>query len=111
MVIRRLIAPTAVTLVMFGLWLDYLFFSDYPWSPVNLISKFLVILINIFEPLFDPALYWWVGEIVVPVVMIFCALVLLYISVAKAKVAMTKATLSVDDIVSLPMPNYQLAYT
>jgi HAMP domain-containing protein len=103
MVIRKLIAPTVVTLVMFGLWIDYLFFRDYPWSAVNLLSKFLEILIIIFEPLFDPALYWWVGEIVVPVVMILCALVLLYVSVAKAKVAMSKATLSVDDIVTLPV--------
>jgi len=103
MVIRKLIAPTVVTLVMFGLWIDYLFFRDYPWSAVNLLSKFLEILIKIFEPLFDPALYWWVGEIVVPVAMILCALVLLYVSVAKAKVAMSKATLSVDDIVTLPV--------
>jgi HAMP domain-containing protein len=103
MVIRKLIAPMVVTLVMFGLWIDYLFFRDYPWSVVNLLSKFLEILIRIFEPLFDPALYWWVGEIVVPVVMILSAVVLLYVSVAKAKVAMGKATLSVDDIVTLPV--------
>lgn len=103
MVIRKLIAPTVVTLVMFGLWIDYLFFRDYPWSVVNLLSKFLEILIRIFEPVFDPALYWWVGEIVVPVVMILSAVVLLYVSVAKAKVAMSKATLSVDDIVTLPV--------
>jgi HAMP domain-containing protein len=102
MVIRKLIAPTVVTLLMFGLWIDYLFFRDYPWSVVNLLSKLLEILIRVFEPLFDPALYWWVGEIVVPVVMILCAVVLLYVSVAKAKVAMSKATLSVDDIVTLP---------
>jgi HAMP domain-containing protein len=103
MVIRKLIAPTVVTLVMFGLWIDYLFFRDYPWSVINLLSKFLEILIRIFQPLFDPALYWWVGEIVVPVVMILSAVVLLYVSVAKAKVAMGKATLSVDDIVTLPV--------
>lgn len=104
MVIRKLIAPTVVTLVMFGLWIDYIFFRDYPWSAVNLLSKLFEILIKIFGPLFNPALYWWVGEIVVPVVMILCALVLLYVSVAKAKVAMSKASLSVDDIVSLPVP-------
>jgi len=104
MVIRKLIAPTVVTLVMLGLWIDYLFFRDYPWSAINLLSKFIEIFIKIFGPLFDPALYWWLGEILVPVVMILSALVLLYISVAKAKVAMSKATLSVEDIVCLPVP-------
>ncbi|MGH7875426.1 MAG: HAMP domain-containing protein [Candidatus Binatia bacterium] len=97
MVFRRLIAPTMITLVMIGLWADYLLFRDSPWSAVNFLSKVLAILVRIFAPLFDPALYWWIGEIIVPVVMIPCGIILLYISVAKAKVAMSRATPSADD--------------
>jgi HAMP domain-containing protein len=97
MVFRRLIAPTMITLVMIGLWADYLLFRDSPWSAVNFLSKVLAVLIRIFAPLLDRALYWWVGEIIVPAVMIPCGIILLYISVAKAKVAMSRATPGVDD--------------
>ena len=97
MVIRRLIAPSVITLMMIGLWADYLFFRDSPWSAIKFLSIALTILIQIFAPLFDPALYWWVGEIIMPVVMIPCGVILLYISVAKAKVAMSRATPSVDE--------------
>ena len=86
-----------ITLVMIGLWVDYLLFRDSPWSAVNFLSKVLAVLIGIFAPLFDAALYWWVGEIIVPVVMIPSGIILLYISVAKAKVAMSRATPSVGD--------------
>jgi len=102
MVIRRLIAPSVITLVMLGLCVDYLFFRDSPWSATHFLGKALAILIRIFAPLFDPALYWWVGEVIVPVVMIPCGIILLYVSVAKAKVAMSKATPSVDELVPLP---------
>ena len=83
--------------MMIGLWADYLLFRDSPWSAINFLSIVLTILIQIFAPLFDPALYWWVGEIIMPVVMIPCGVILLYISVAKAKVAMSRATPSVDE--------------
>jgi HAMP domain-containing protein len=103
MVIRRLIAPSVITLVMLGLWVDYLFFRDSSWSATQFLAKALTILLRIFAPLFDPALYWWIGEVIVPVVMIPCGIILLYVSVAKAKVAMSKATPSVDDFVPLPV--------
>lgn len=102
MVIRRLIAPSVITLVMLGLWVDYLFFRESPWSVTNFIAKVLAILIRIFAPLFDPALYWWLGEVVVPVVMIPCGIILLYLSVAKAKVAMSNATPNADEFMTLP---------
>lgn len=87
---------------MIGLWADYLFLRDSPWSATKFLAKVIAILFRIFAPLLDPALYWWVGEIVVPLVMIPCGILLLYISVAKAKVAMSRATPSVDDTVALP---------
>lgn len=100
---RRLIGPTIICLVASGLWLDYVFFSHLAWSPVNLLSKILVILIRIFRPLLDPALYFWVGEVFIPVTGIILGIVLLYVSVVKAKLAMKKVTPNVDEAVLLTM--------
>jgi hypothetical protein len=57
MLLRRLIGPTLITLVMIGLWLDYLFFRDSRWSPINFLSKVFVVLGKIFVPFFNPAVY------------------------------------------------------
>jgi HAMP domain-containing protein len=88
------------------LGLDYLFFSDSPWSIVNQLSKIVSILIKIFAPLFSPVLYYWIGEVIIPIAMILCAIILLYISVASAKVAMSKATPDVNDEILVPQSSY-----
>lgn len=81
---------------------DLLFFSHLPWSPINFLSKVVTILARIFAPLIDPALYYWVGEVAVPVVMIVLGIILLYVSVARAKVAMRKVTPSMQGSFALP---------
>jgi HAMP domain-containing protein len=92
-----------ITLATCVLWVDYVFFRDYPWSAVNFLSKVLTILIKVFGPLFSSELYWWVGEFVLPAGMIVSAIILLYISVARAKVAMSKATPPAGE--AAPLPN------
>lgn len=101
MLIRRLIAPTIITLVVFGLWIDYLFFRESPWSVTQFLAIALAVLMRIFGPMFDPALYAWVGDVIVPAIMIPCGVVLLYVSVAKAKVAMRNATPQPGEFVPL----------
>jgi HAMP domain-containing protein len=82
---------------------DYLFFRDSPWSPISLLTKAWIILGRIFGPLLDPALYYWVSEVAAPVGMIVLGIVLLYVSVAKAKVAMRKVTPSMEE--AFPRPD------
>lgn len=89
---RRLIGPTILSFVLCGLWADYLFFADSPWSVVRFFSRVAAIFGAIFGPAFNPSLYGWVSEIAVPVSMIVIAVVLLSVTVGRAKVAMSKAT-------------------
>jgi hypothetical protein len=107
---RRLIGPTIISLSALLLWLDFVFFSHYPWSPVSFLAKTWAILLKIFRPLIDPSLYFWVGEVFLPVAGILLAIALLYVSVAKATLAMRRVTPSADPAMSLrhselpPMP-------
>lgn len=89
---RRLIGPTLVSLAMLGLWLDYLFFSQSPWSATKILGKILGIFGGIFAPLFDPKHYAWADAFLLPALAIFFVVVLLSIIVARAKVAMKQAT-------------------
>ena len=96
-----------ITLATCILWVDYVFFRDYSWSIIGFLAKTLEILLKIFSPLFNPELYSWVGETVIPAGMVLCALALLYLSVAKAKGAMRQATPPVDEPLSpvnFPLP-------
>jgi len=90
--IRRLIGPTLIVLVLSGLITDQLFFRESPWSVVSFLSKVVSIIGAIFGPALNPSLYGWVSEIAVPLSMILIAVVLLSVTVGRAKVAMSKAT-------------------
>jgi hypothetical protein len=90
MLLRRLIGPTLITLVMIGLWLDYLFFRDSRWSAINFLSKVFVVLGKIFVPFFNPAVYSWLSVAIVPAVIIACGIILLYV-VITTPVAMSRA--------------------
>jgi len=90
--IRRLIGPTLIVLVLSGLITDHLFFRESPWSVVSFLSKVVSIIGAIFGPALNPSLYGWVSEIAVPLSMILIAVVLLSVTVGRAKVAMSKAT-------------------
>ena len=94
---RRLIGPTIVTLVLCGLWTDYVFFADSPWSVVRFLSKVIMILRAIFGPLFNPELYGWVNDIAFPALLIVLAIALLSLSILRAKTAMTDATPDADE--------------
>ena len=107
MVTRRLIGPTVITLMICVIWVDYVFFRESLWSPSGFLSRIFAILIKIFAPLFNPALYWWIGEIFIPGGMIVCAIILLYVSVAKAKVAMSKVTPNMDEALPMPLPKHR----
>lgn len=91
---RRLIGPTILTGVVCGLWTDYVFFSDAPWSVVRFLSKAFAVLGAIFGPLFNPQLYGWVEEIAYPALLIVLAVALLSLLMIRAKTAMRDATAS-----------------
>ena len=93
---RRLIGPTILSFVLCGLWADYVFFADSPWSVVRFFSRFAAIFGAIFTPALNPELYGWTRDIAVPAFMIVLALVLLMLSIARAKTAINNATPSVD---------------
>jgi HAMP domain-containing protein len=90
--IRRLIGPTLIVLVLSGLIADHLFFRESPWSVVSFLSKVVSTIGAIFGPALNPSLYGWASEIAIPVSMIVIAVVLLSVTVGRAKVAMSKAT-------------------
>jgi HAMP domain-containing protein len=96
MATRRLIGPTVLSLILCGFLVDYLFFSDRPWSVVGFISKVGAVFGAMFRPVFDPRHYGWVNDIAVPAALVLLALVLLCISIARAKSAMSGATARVD---------------
>jgi len=89
---RRLIGPTIVSLVLCGLWTDYVFFADSRWSVVGFLAKAFAILGAIFSFLFKPELYGWTQEIIFPTTLIAVAIVLLSLVILRAKAAMKDAT-------------------
>ena len=93
---RRLIGPTTITLVLCGLVGDYLFFGQSPWSVSRFLGKVFSVLSAIFTPSIDPANYGGLSHIFLPLSLIALALVLLWLSVARAKRAMTIATPNVE---------------
>jgi HAMP domain-containing protein len=92
MVTRRLIGPTILILLLFGLSADYLLFYESPWSATRFLGKALAIFGGIFAPFFDPKLYTWAHDLVVPFAVVLAIVVLLSVIVARAKTAMKKAT-------------------
>jgi HAMP domain-containing protein len=93
---RRLIGPMILSFVLCGLWADYFFFTDSPWSVVRFFSRVAAVFGAIFAPALNPELYGWTSDIAAPALMIVLALVLLMLSIARAKTAMNNATPSVD---------------
>jgi len=89
---RRLIGPTILSFVLCGLWADYVFFADSPWSVVRFFSRVAAIFAVIFAPALNPELYGWVKDLAVPALMVVLAIALLSLSIARAKTAMSKAT-------------------
>ena len=104
---RRLIGPTIITLILCALWVDHAFFSATQWwSVTNFLSKILTTITKIFGGFFEPAAFWWVGEIAIPGAMILSSIVLLYVSVTRAKVAMSRATPNADEMLTMPLPKF-----
>lgn len=93
---RRLLGPTVISLALCGLLADYLFMSESRWSPLRFLAEVFSVLGAIFTPVFDPALYSWMGSIFVPIVLGALVIVLLWLSITSAKSAMSEATPNAD---------------
>jgi HAMP domain-containing protein len=89
---RRLIGPTIITVALCGLVLDYLYLSQSPWSISRFLGRFLHVLAAIFNPSMEIANYRWLDQVIVPMSLIIVVLVLVWISVFRAKRAMAIAT-------------------
>ncbi len=86
---RRLIGPTIISLVLFGLLADHLFMSESRWS----LSRFLGRVFGVLGAIvFHPALSPWISATVVPLLLVGLAVALLFLTVSGAKRAMTRAT-------------------
>ena len=93
---RQSIGPIIISLILCGLLADHLFFYQSPWSVAGFLSKVLSIFGAIFAPAFNPVLYGWLDEITVPIVIIALIVVLLFLTVARTKLAMSKVTPNAD---------------
>jgi HAMP domain-containing protein len=89
---RRFFLPTVFSIAIFGLVADHLYLKDSPWSVVGVLGKIAAVFAAIFAPAFSPEFYRWVDEIAVPASMIVLSLLLLLLSIARAKKAMRRAT-------------------
>jgi len=89
---KRLIGPTVITLILSALFADYLLMGGSPWSVVRFLGKFVAALGMILYPVVDPVLYSWIDKIIIPVLLIALVVLLLFLSIAKAKRAMIQAT-------------------
>ena len=99
---RRLIGPSVILLVIFGLLADHFFMGESPVSVTRLLGKVFGILAAILSPAIDPALYSWIDEIFLPLLLVGLAIMLLSLSVSRAKQAMSQATQDVE--ASAPEP-------
>jgi HAMP domain-containing protein len=82
---RNFFAPTAISLVLGGLLLDRLFFSDSPWSAVHFLSQEIVGLMAIFFPsISDAANFFLVEQVLFAVCLVVLGGALLWPSVARA---------------------------
>jgi HAMP domain-containing protein len=89
---RRFFVPTIFSIALVGLIAAHLYFNDSPWSVIRLLGKIASVCAAIIAPVFTPALYSWIDEIAVPMSMIGLALLLLLLSIARAKKAMSRVT-------------------
>jgi len=98
---RRLFGPTIITLILTGLVADHLFLSQSPWSVVNFLVKVVTVFAAIFKPVLDPKNLAWLDDFLLPFTMIMLALALLWLTVTRAKRAMSEVTLDADTSVLL----------
>lgn len=101
MAYRRLTGPTLICLAIAGLVADHLYLSDSRWSILAFISRFVSVFVKIFGPALNPALYGWLDRFLVPVSLLACVFVLLWLIVTRAKRAMRQASRNVDGVVPL----------
>ena len=92
---KRLVGPTVISLILSGMLADYFFMSGSRWSPLRFLVEVFSVLEAIFTPVFDPALYAWMGSIIVPIVLGAFVIILLWLSITSAKTAMREATPSI----------------
>lgn len=103
MVNRRLIGPTVICLIMSALLADYLLLSDSPWSVSAFLSKIVSATVIVFGPALNPVFYRWLDDLVVPAIIVVLALVTVWLTIAWAKSAMTKATPNLDEGLALEL--------
>ena len=80
---RKFLAPTVFLLVIGGLLLDRLVFSDSPWSAVHFLSQEIVGLMAIFFPSISEPANAFLVEQAFPVCVVLLAAALLWRSVAR----------------------------
>ena len=93
---RRFIGPTVASIILCALVADSLYFADAPWSMARFIKKFLSGFGTIFAPAFDPANYGWLNAVAVPLSAVTAGIVILVVTVLRAKSAMRQATPAAD---------------
>lgn len=101
---RRLIWPTVICLLIFGLLADHLYLSQSRWSVVVFLSRIASIITAIFGPALNPTLYGWLEPFVFPGILMLLGVMAIWLTVAWAKGAMVKATANIEDVVSLSLP-------
>ena len=99
---RRFIGPTVASIIFCALIADSLYFADAPWSVARFIRKFLSGFGAIFAPAFDPANYGWLNAVAVPLSAVTAGIVILLVTVLRAKNAMRHATPAADAPVFTP---------
>lgn len=93
---RRLVGPTVISILLCGLVADYLFLSESRWSVSRFLTKFVAVFGAIFAPAVNPVHYGWIADRFVPLSLTVLALVLLWLSFAGAKRAMSQASPGAD---------------
>lgn len=85
---RRLIGPALLALALCGFWTGEASFAEWPWSILSFVSNPRAI----FFPASDPALDAWLKNIALPASLIAILLVVLSLSIVRAKRGVTETT-------------------
>lgn len=89
---RRLVGPTVIAIVLCGIVADQLFLSASRWSVSRFLNKVVAVFGAIFAPAVNPVHYGWIADRFLPLTLTVLALVLLWLSFAGAKRAMSQTT-------------------
>jgi HAMP domain-containing protein len=100
---RRLIGPTIISSILCALVADHLFLSQSPWSVSRFVAKTLAIVGVIFAPAVDPASYGWFSRVFLPLFFPALVLVLVWLSVVRAKSAMSQVTPNAEAGPAVPL--------